>query len=84
MELEKQGPPAGPDQPALQVQLVFAVLPIGESEPAGESSQLPSPATLLNCPALHAVQVLPSDPVHPALHVQLVKAALPAGELAPS
>ncbi len=69
------------DQPALQVQIVFTVLPIGESEPVGQSSQLPSPATLLNFPALQAVQVPPTGPDQPALQVQLVIAAQPAGEL---
>ena len=60
-ELAEQDPPAGPDQPALQVQLVFTVLPIGESEPAGQSSQLPNPAALLNFPATQAVHVDSAD-----------------------
>jgi hypothetical protein len=79
-EVAEQDPPAGPDQPALQVQLVFTVLPIGESEPAGQSSQLPNPVTLLYFPATQAAHGPPSGPDEPALQVQLVKSVLPAGE----
>ena len=73
--------PSGPDQPALQMQLVIAMLPIGELEAAGQSSQLPDPAALLYLPARHALHVPPSAPHQPALQVQLLKAVLCTGEL---
>ena len=74
------GPPSGPDQPALQVQLLKAVLRSGELESAGQLLQLTAPDTLLYLPAPHAVHVSPSALVQPALHVQLVDIELPAGE----
>ena len=71
----------GDVHPALQVQLVKAVLPAGEVEFVGQSLHKADPADALCLPATHAVQLPPSGPVDPALQVQLVKAALPAGEL---
>ena len=71
----------GDVHPALQVQLVKAVLPAGEVKFVGQSLHKADPADALYLPATHAVQLPPSGPVDPALQVQLVKAALPAGEL---
>ena len=73
-------PPSGPDQPALQVQLLKTVLCGGELESAGQLLQLTAPDTLLYLPAPHAVHVSPSAPDQPALHVQFVDIELPAGE----
>ncbi len=72
-------PPAGPENPVLQVQLA---LPAGELEFDGQSEHATDPVDALYFPATHAVQVPPRGPVHPALQVQFVKDALPAGELA--
>jgi hypothetical protein len=77
----EQVPPAGPENPALQVQLVKAELPTGELEFDGQAEHATDPVNALYFPATHAVQVPPRGPVHPALQVQLVKDALPAGEL---
>ena len=50
-------PPSGPRQPALQVQLLKAVLCPGELESAGQLLQLTAPDTFLYLPASHAVHV---------------------------
>ncbi len=75
-----QVPPSGPDQPALQVQLLKVVLCSGELEPAGQLLQLTAPDTFLYLPAPHAVHVSPSAPVQPALQLQFVLAVLAIGE----
>ena len=74
-------PPSGPHQPALQVQLLKAVLCPGELEYAGQLLQLTAPDTFLYLPVPHAVHVPPSAPVQPALQVQAVIAVLALGEL---
>ena len=71
----------GDVHPALQVQLVKAVLPAGEVEFVGQSLHKADPADALYLPATHAAHGPPSGPVDPALQVQFVKATLPAGEL---
>jgi hypothetical protein len=73
-------PPSGPDHPALQVQFVVNMLPLGDMEPAGQLTQTPDPVICLYLPASHAAQGPPSDPDHPALHLQSVIAILPVGE----
>jgi hypothetical protein len=73
-------PPSAPDQPALQVQLLKAVLCSGELEFAGQLLQLAAPDTFLYSPAPHGVHVSPSAPDQPALQVQFLKDELPAGE----
>ena len=65
-----QFPPLGPDQPALQVQSVKAVLCAGELESAGQLLHSVDPAELLYLPATHAVHVAPLAPDQPALQVQ--------------
>jgi hypothetical protein len=74
-------PPSGPENPALQVQLVKAALPAGELEFDGQAEHATDPVNALYFPATHAEQVPPAGPVDPALQVQLVKAELPTGEL---
>jgi len=37
----EHGPPSGPENPALQVQLLLVVLPGGELEPGGHDMQAP-------------------------------------------
>ncbi len=74
-------PPSDPDQPALQVQLLKAVLCRGELEFAGQLLQLRAPDTLLYLPVPHAVHVSPSAPDQPALQVHVVFAMLAIGEL---
>ena len=63
------------------MQFVIAMLPVGEMERCGQSSQSPDPAVLLNLPAAHALHVPPLGPDQPALQAQLAKAVLCAGEL---
>ena len=65
-------PPSGPRQPALQVQLLKAVLCPGELEYAGQLLQLTAPDTFLYLPVPHAVHVSPSAPDQPTLQVQFV------------
>jgi hypothetical protein len=48
-------PPFIPDQPALHVQFVNAVLCTGELELAGQLLQLDDPATCLYFPCAHAL-----------------------------
>ncbi len=72
--------PSAPDQPALQVQLLKAVLCSGEFEFAGQLLQLTAPDTFLYSPAPHAVQEYPSAPDQPALQVQFVTLMLALGE----
>ncbi len=74
-------PPAGPENPVLQVQLVKAALPAGELEFDGQSVQAADPVDALYLPASHAVHVSPSGPENPALQVQFVKEVLPTGAL---
>jgi hypothetical protein len=66
------------------VQCVINMLPPGEEESAGQSSQLPDPVAFLYLPAPHASHVPPSAPDQPTLQVQLLKAVLCGGELEPS
>ena len=73
-------PPSGPCQPALQVQLLKAVLRSGELESAGQLLQLTAPDTFLYLPVLHAVHVSPSAPDQPTLQVHVVFAMLAIGE----
>ena len=63
-------PPSAPDHPALQVQLLKAVLCAGELEFAGQLMHLSAPAELLYFPATHAVHALPFAPDQPALQMQ--------------
>ena len=65
-------PPSGPCQPALQVQLLKAVLCPGELEYAGQLLQLTAPDTFLYLPVPHAVHVSPLAPDQPTLQVQFV------------
>ena len=74
-------PPSGPRQPALQVQLLKAMLCSGELEFAGQLLQLTAPDTFLYLPGPHAVHVPPSAPDQPALQVHVVFAMLAIGEL---
>ena len=48
------GPPAGPENPSLQVQFVKFALPAGEVEFLGQSVQSPLSAADLYLPAAHA------------------------------
>ena len=73
-------PPSAPHQPALQVQLLKAVLCSGELDSAGQLLQLRAPDTFLYLPETHGVHVATSAPEDPALHVQLLKAVLCSGE----
>jgi len=76
--------PFAPDQPALHVQLLKAVLCNNELEFAGQLLQFASPAALLYLPVPHAVHVPPFAPHQPALQVQLFTAVLCSGELEPA
>ena len=74
-------PPFAPDQPALQVQLLKAVLCSGELEFAGQLLQLSAPNTFLYLPSPHGAHVVPpSAPDQPALQVQFEIAMLAIGE----
>ena len=73
-------PPAGPHQPALQVQLLKAVLCSGELEPSGQPLQMLGPDTFLYLPAPHFVHDNPLAPDQPALQVQFVMLMLALGE----
>ena len=79
------GPPFGPVNPMLQVQLVKAALPAGEVELDGQALHRPDPVIVLYFPATHATHGPPLGPENPALHVQFAKeffnVALSAGEL---
>jgi len=74
-----QGPPSAPENPALQMQAVEAVLSAGEPEFAGQLSQLAFPLPALNVSATHLVHT-PSRPEDPPLHMQAARVLLPAGE----
>ena len=76
----EHGPPAGPLDPALQVQAATPVLPAGEKEFAGQPTQPEEPVPPLYVPPKHCVHVPPSGPVDPALQMQAATAVLPAGE----
>ncbi len=54
-------PPAGPENPAIQVQLVITALPAGELEFDGHAVQAADPVDALYFPAAHAVHVLDVD-----------------------
>ena len=73
-------PPSGPRQPALQVQLLKAVLCSGELESAGQLLQLTVPDTFLYLPVPHGTHVPPSAPDQPVLQVHVVFAMLAIGE----
>ena len=73
-------PPAGPVEPALQTHAVMTVLPAGELESAGQSTQAEFPVPNLYVPPKHCVHVPPSGPLDPALQMQAVTAVLAAGE----
>ena len=74
-------PPEGPHQPALQVQLLTAVLCSGELDFAGQLLQLSAPNTFLYLPSPHGPHVVPpSAPDQPALQVQFVILMLAIGE----
>jgi hypothetical protein len=75
-----QEPPSGPRQPALQVQLLKAVLCSGEPESGGQLLQLSAPDMPLYLPATHAAHGPPVPPVYPALQAQSVIAVLAPGE----
>ena len=49
--------------------------------PAGQSSHVSDPASVLYLPATHSEHVPPSGPEEPALQVQAVAMRLPTGEL---
>ena len=72
-------PPSGPRQPAMQVQLLKAVLCSREPELAGQLLQLTAPDTFLYLAVPHAVHVPPSAPDQPALQVHVVFAMLAIG-----
>ena len=72
-------PPSCPHQPALQAQLLKAVLCAPELDSAGQLLQLASPAALY-LPATHAAHAPPFIPEKPALHLQAPDVLLPAGE----
>ncbi len=76
-----QGPPFGPENPALHWQLVTAGLPAGEAEFARQSVHAALPLLALYLPAAQAAHEPPSGPVNPTLQVQMESAALPLGEL---
>ena len=73
-------PPSGPRQPALQVQLLKAVLCSGELECEGQLLQLTVPDTFLYLPVPHGTHVPPSAPDQPVLQVHVVFAMLAIGE----
>ena len=68
-------------KPALQTHAVTAVLPAGESELAGQSTQPEFPVPDLYVPPEHCAHVPPLGPFHPALHWQAVDAVLPSREV---
>ena len=57
-------PPAGPEEPALQVQFVTIELPADEVEKylVGQSMQMDDPAEFVYFPASHGMHVPPSGP----------------------
>jgi hypothetical protein len=77
-------PPSGPDHPVVQVQCVVNMLPLGDMEPAGHSSQPPERVVCLYLPASQGAHVPPSGPDHPALQVQFVINMLPLGDMEPA
>ena len=74
-------PPAGPEKPALQVQLVL-VEPPDDMESSGQSMHGDIPVKSLYVPAMHAAQVPPRGPEYPALHLQAANSVLCPGEVA--
>ena len=60
-------PPFTPAKPALQEQ---AVLPAGESELAGQLTQLAIPLAALYVPATHCKHTPPLSPEEPGLQMQ--------------
>ena len=67
-----QGPPLGPDVPALQTHAVAAVLPAGDVLEARHPLHAALPAVSLYVPALHSAHEQPSGPEKPALHEQVI------------
>jgi hypothetical protein len=67
--------PAGPQEPALQVQFVLVELPSGEWENhlVGQTLHSDGPVKSLYLPAMHGAHV---GPEYPALHWHCVKAVL--------
>ena len=51
------GPPSGPVEPALQVQLLMVVAPPSEPEFIAQIEHAAEPATDLNLPATHSAHV---------------------------
>jgi len=71
-----------PFHPAMQVQLVIAVLATRDEEPAGQARQAELPVKFLYVPPKQFVHATPSlGAVHPALHLQSVIRVLPFIEL---
>ncbi len=72
-------PPAGPVNPALQIQSVRATLVVGELEPAGQLKHAALPVAVLYLPAAHCVHgVVPVNPAaHATAHVTLQVAPIP-------
>jgi len=54
-------PPSGPDEPALQMQLVKAALPAGELESAGQAMHVEIDVALTTSEYVHALQSMQSD-----------------------
>jgi hypothetical protein len=63
-----QGPPSGPLNPLLHLQLPKAVLALFEKEFMGHTEQFAEPIVVLKKPAKHALQGPPSAPLCPLLH----------------
>jgi len=68
------------ENPALHAHCATKLLPTGESEFAGQLSQLAFPRPALYVPLTHLVHNFPFGPDDPALQVQAVTMLLPAGE----
>ena len=69
-----------PEDPALQMHAVTAVLCAGELEYARQPLQAAAPIPALYVPMTHAVHVPQSSPEKPALQLHLVTMVLPVGE----
>ena len=73
--------PSGPVYPALHLQAVERLLPIGESEFTGQAVHAPEPEAALYLAASQSTHVAPSEPLAPGLHLQSVRNADAADEL---
>ena len=66
------GPPFGPVNPLLQVQLLMETLPANDEELVLQNSQPADPFIVLKVPASHSTQPAPFGPEYPLLQIQSV------------